>query len=237
MKYRAVLFDMDGTILDTVADLNASINYALEKCGHRHDFTLEDTKRLFGSGVHTAIQRALSMESGHDEESFLIRIGTPEYMTVPGIDENEVAAIEQIFRPYYLEHSLDRTGPYDGIPELLSSLRSLGLTTAVLSNKPDPAVRKLADDIFPGLFDAAAGERPGIRRKPAPDMTQAMLAELGLLAGEALYIGDSEVDVETAAASGLDCVCVSWGFRSRTFLEALHPLAVIDRAKDLIPLL
>lgn len=237
MKYRAVLFDMDGTILDTVGDLNASINYALGRCGHRHDFTLEDTKRLFGSGVHTAIQRALSMEAGNDEESYLIRIGTPGFMTVPGIDENEVAAIEQVFRPYYLEHSLDRTGPYEGIPGLLSSLRALGLKTAVLSNKPDPAVRKLADDIFPGLFDEAAGESPGIRRKPAPDMTQAMLAKLGLLANEAVYIGDSEVDVETAAASGMDCVCVSWGFRSRKFLEALHPLAVIDRAGDLLPLL
>ena len=235
--YRAVIFDMDGTILDTASDLTASVNYAMDQCGHRHDFPVEDGMRMFGSGAHTALQRALAMEAGETDEALLRQIGTPGHMTVPGIDEAEVARIEAVFRPYYLVHSMDTTGPYKGIPELLRALRGQGYRTAVVSNKPDPAVIKLAADCFKGLFDEAAGEQPGIRKKPAPDMVLAVLSRFGLTPSQALYVGDSEVDVETALNTGMDCVCVSWGFRSRAFLETLRPAAIIDSPEDLTRLL
>ena len=236
-KYKAVIFDMDGTILDTVDDLRASINYALARCGHKHDFTREQCKELFGSGVHTALQRALSIEAGEQDQEILRLIGTPQRMTVPGIDEKEIERIEGVFRPYYLEHSMEHTGPYDGIMDLLRTLRSRGFKTAVVSNKPDPAVRKLAEECFEGLFDVSTGEQPGIRRKPAPDMTEEAMRLLGVSAGESLYLGDSEIDVQTALNTGMDCVCVTWGFRSADFLESLHPLALISTPSELLSFL
>lgn len=234
---RAIIFDMDGTILDTAQDLTDSVNYAMERCGHRHDFTVADGRRMFGSGAHTALQRALAMEQGETDDARLLRIGTPDCMTVPGIEEAEVSRIEEVFRPWYLEHSMEHTGPYPGILKLLRDLRAQGLGTAVVSNKPDPVVRRLAADCFENLFDAAIGEQPGLRRKPAPDMTVATLRALGVRADEALYLGDSEIDVAAAGSAGMDCVCVSWGFRPRAFLQTLSPLAIIDRPDELLSLL
>ena len=237
MQYKAVIFDMDGTILDTANDLTSSVNYAMGLCGHKHDYVRADGMRLFGSGVHTALQRALAMEAGENDPARLRRIGSAEMMTVPGIDEAEVARIEEIFRPFYLEHSRDETGPYDGIMDLLYALREKGIRTAVVSNKPDPAVKKLAADCFGNLFDAAAGEQAGIRRKPAPDMVEAVLKDFGISAEEALYIGDTEIDVQTAENTGMPCVCVSWGFRPVDFLESLGPFAIIDSPMQLLDLL
>lgn len=239
MKYKAIIFDMDGTILDTVDDLVTSVNYAMGRCGHRHDFVRKDGFLMFGSGVHVALQRALSMEKGMNDPAQLRLIGTPGCMTAPGIDEEELGKIEEAFRPFYLEHSMDKTGPYDGIPDLLRELRSRGFKTAVVSNKPDPAVVKLAADCFDNLFDEAAGEKEqeGIRRKPAPDMVLSVLDRFGVTPREALYLGDSEVDVEASVNCGMDCVCVSWGFRPRDFLETLHPLAIIDHPQELLSLL
>lgn len=237
MRFKAVIFDMDGTILDTVNDLTASVNYAMKACGHRHDYVREDGMRMFGSGAHTALQRALAIEAGERDPVRLRRIGTEGMLTVPGIDEAEVARIEAVFRPYYLEHSMDETGPYEGIMDLLQALRRRGIRTAVVSNKPDPAVRKLARDCFENMFDSAAGEQEGIRRKPAPDMVDAVLRDFSIDPREALYIGDTEIDVETAANTGMPCVCVSWGFRPVDFLQSLKPFAIIDRPSQLLDLL
>ena len=180
MRYKAVIFDMDGTILDTANDLTSSVNYAMKVCGHKHAYVRADGMRMFGSGVHTALQRALAIEAGRTDPAYLRRIGTAEMMTVPGIDEAEVSRIEAIIRPYYLEHSMDETGPYEGIMDLLYALRERGIRTAVVSNKPDPAVRKLAEDCFENMFDCAAGEQTGIRRKPAPDMVNVVLKDFGI---------------------------------------------------------
>ena len=206
MQYKAVIFDMDGTILDTANDLTSSVNYAMGLCGHKHDYVRADGMRLFGSGVHTALQRALAMEAGEND-------------------------------PARLQHSRDETGPYDGIMDLLYALREKGIRTAVVSNKPDPAVKKLAADCFENLFDAAAGEQSGIRRKPAPDMVEAVLKDFGIAAEEALYIGDTEIDVQTAENTGMPCVCVSWGFRPVDFLESLGSFAIIDSPMQLLDLL
>lgn len=132
---------------------------------------------------------------------------------------------------------MEHTGPYDGIMDLLRTLRSRGFKTAVVSNKPDPAVRKLAEECFEGLFDVSTGEQPGIRRKPAPDMTEEAMRLLGVSAGESLYLGDSEIDVQTALNTGMDCICVTWGFRSADFLESLHPLALISTPSELLSFL
>lgn len=237
MHYKAVIFDMDGTILDTANDLTSAVNYAMGTCGHKHDYVRADGMRMFGSGVHTALQRALAMEAGETDPVRLRRIGSAEMMTVPGIDEAEVARIEQVLRPWYLEHSMDETGPYDGIMDLLYALREKGIPTAVVSNKPDPAVKKLAMDCFENMFDAAAGEQPGIRRKPAPDMVETVLKDFGIAPQEALYIGDTEIDVQTAENTGMPCVCVSWGFRPVDFLESLKPFAIIDSPMQLLDLL
>ena len=237
MRYKAVIFDMDGTILDTANDLTSSVNYAMKVCGHKHDYVRADGMRMFGSGVHTALQRALAIEAGRTDPAYLRRIGTAEMMTVPGIDEAEVSRIEAIIRPYYLEHSMDETGPYEGIMDLLYALRERGIRTAVVSNKPDPAVRKLAEDCFENMFDCAAGEQTGIRRKPAPDMVNVVLKDFGIAPREAVYIGDTEIDVETANNTGMPCVCVSWGFRPVDFLQTLNPLAIIDTPAQLLDLL
>ncbi len=237
MQYKAVIFDMDGTILDTADDLTASVNYAMGVCGRKHDFVRADGMRMFGSGAHTALQRALAIEAGETDPACLRRIGSAEMMTVPGIDEAEVARIEEIFHPYYLEHSMDRTGPYEGIMDLLYTLREKGIRTAVVSNKPDPAVKKLALDCFENMFDAAAGEQSGIRRKPAPDMVNAVLKDFGIAPEEALYIGDTEIDVETSENTGMPCVCVSWGLRPVDFPESLKPFAILDTPAQLLDLL
>ena len=237
MQYKAVIFDMDGTILDTANDLTASVNYAMKACGHKHDYVRADGMRMFGSGVHTALQRALAIEAGRTDPAYLRSIGTAEMMTVPGIDETEVSRIEAVLRPYYLEHSMDETGPYEGIMDLLRTLRERGIRTAVVSNKPDPAVRKLAEDCFENMFDCAAGEQTGIRRKPAPDMVNVVLKDFGIAPREAVYIGDTEIDVETANNTGMPCVCVSWGFRPVDFLQTLKPLAIIDSPAQLLDLL
>ena len=228
---------MDGTILDTANDLTASVNYAMKACGHKHDYVRADGMRMFGSGVHTALQRALAIEAGRTDPAYLRSIGTAEMMTVPGIDETEVSRIEAVLRPYYLEHSMDETGPYEGIMDLLRTLRERGIRTAVVSNKPDPAVRKLAEDCFENMFDCAAGEQTGIRRKPAPDMVNVVLKDFGIAPREAVYIGDTEIDVETANNTGMPCVCVSWGFRPVDFLQTLKPLAIIDSPAQLLDLL
>ena len=178
MKYSAIIFDMDGTILDTADDLTAAVNYAMKQCGHRHDFVRADGMRMFGSGAHTALQRALAMEAGMEDEEKLRLIGTPACPAAPGIEEAEVARIETIYRPYYLDHSMDRTGPYDGILDLLRTLRARKIRTAVVSNKPDPAVKKLAVDCFENLFDADEPTVGGIM-KTAQKIGSAMMKTLG----------------------------------------------------------
>lgn len=224
MSFKATVFDMDGTILDTLADLNHSLNYALEECGHRGDFPEETTKAFFGSGIRVAIKRALALEQGFPEKKLDV-IGTEKEPALP-IAEEEIERIREVYSPYYQAHCNDRTGPYPGIPELLQQLRDQGIKTAVVSNKPDAAVQKLAADLFPGGFDYSLGEAPGTARKPAPDMVEKCLSEFGIGPEEAVYIGDSEIDLQTAANAGLACILVDWGFRSRNYL--------VNRGADVI---
>ena len=163
--YRTYLFDMDGTVLNTLTDLTLSLNKALVTFGRRGDYTEAQVRLFFGSGIAVAIRRALLFEQGVPIEK-LVLVGTDreEEIVRPGmIDPDLEEKIRTFYKPWYEEHCNDHTAPFAGIPELLRRMKGQGILTAVVSNKPDGAVEKLADDLFPGCFDYTAGEKDGIR--------------------------------------------------------------------------
>ncbi len=233
MNYKAVIFDMDGTVLNTIDDLCAALNYAMEQTGHDHAYIAKDISQFFGSGVTVAIKRALSVENGASYES-LVEIGTPEEKLSAEITMEEVLRIQNVFKPYYNAHCAVKTGEYEGMTKLLNALREKGIRTAVVSNKPDSAVQKLVVDYFDGMFDLSVGEKEGIRRKPFPDMTLSALQKLGLSASEAVYVGDTEIDFQTAKNSGMDCICVTWGFRTREFLKELGAKQIVSDVDEIM---
>lgn len=194
-RYQAVIFDLDGTLLDTLEDLKDSVNAALFAYGCK-ERSLEEVRNFVGNGIRKLIERALPQ----------------------GGDDKTVEEMLVLHRDYYQVHCADKTRPYDGISEMLAKLKQRGIQLAVLSNKPDYAVKILCDKYFPGIFDKAYGFREGIERKPAPDAVFALLEELGVQRANAVYVGDSEVDVQTAKNAGLDMMIVEWGFRDREFL-------------------
>lgn len=210
MKYKLAIFDLDGTILDTLEDLADAVNYALGECGYPLR-TLEEVRRFVGNGIRKLIERAV-----------------PD-----GLTEEEINRVHQTFSAYYQEHCADKTRPYEGILPLLKRLRAAGCLTAVVSNKADVAVQPLCQQYYEGLFDYAVGEREGIRRKPAPDAVQEVLRRLRVDAGEAVYIGDSEVDIQTAANAGLESIIVTWGFRDRAYLESQGGQRFVDRPEEI----
>jgi phosphoglycolate phosphatase len=230
--FKAYIFDMDGTVLNTVTDLKNAMNYACEQTGHRHDFTEEDAKQFFGSGVLVAIERALALEKGADYEELLL-IGKEKEKEIDQELQEEISRIRQVYDVYYPLHCNDETAPYPGIESLLKRLREAGIKTAVVSNKPDNAVQKLTELYFKDLFDYSMGERPEIRRKPAADMVNACLEALGVKREEAVYIGDSEIDMETAANSALPCISVDWGFRSKSFLKKNGAERIVSSAEEI----
>ena len=232
MKYEAVVFDMDGTILDTSADLTTSLNYAFEKTGHRHDFTVEDIKNFFGSGVVVAITRALAYEAGSSLES-LVAFGTKDEQIPEAVTQAEVDRVLKVFKPYYADHCQIKTGPFPGILELMQKLRQRGIKLAVVSNKPDEAVQVLVGKLFGKEFDFVLGEKGGIRRKPAPDMTSECVKVLAVPRDKCVYIGDSEIDIQTARNSKMDEIAVTWGFRKVPFLKKHGATVIVDTAEEL----
>lgn len=211
--YDTYIFDLDGTLLDTLDDLAAATNHALAAHGlpqHSRD----DIRRFVGNGVRKLMERA-----------------------VPGGADSPLfdSALDS-FRSYYLEHALDHTRPYDGIPELLASLRQQGKNIAVVSNKFMTATQELCRHFFPDTIEVAIGEHEaeGIRRKPAPDTVQEALRQLDADSSRAVYVGDSDVDLLTARYAGLPCISVLWGFRDRDFLIAHGATMLADRPSDVI---
>ena len=189
MRYDAVIFDMDGTVLDTLKDLTATLNHALSAFGYPSR-TGEETRSFIGNGVKMLLRRGAGEELGDEKTEQMYKA----------------------FAEYYKNHLSDKTRPYDGIVPLLRSLRAAGLKVALLSNKADFAVRILCRKFFDGLFDLYFGEREGIPRKPDPAGVIAMIGELGTTPERTLYVGDSGVDIATAHGAGLDCVLVEWGY-------------------------
>lgn len=196
-KCRAVVFDLDGTLLDTLEDLAAATNWALRQ-NEMPERSLAEVRQFVGNGVRILMERAVPAHTS--AETF----------------EKTFAD----FKAYYVEHCQDRTRLYDGIPELLSALKAKGLRLAIVSNKLQAGVDELYDRYFRDTVEVAVGERPEMKRKPAPDMVQTALRALGVTADEAVYVGDSDVDLQTAINSGLPCISVLWGFRDRDFLVA-----------------
>ena len=206
-----IIFDMDGTVLNTLEDLTGSVNYVLKQFGFP-ERTQEEYRQFFGSGIRYAISRA-------------VPAGTPESV----IDE-----MIPVFKAHYDVHCLDKTRPYDGIQDTLRRLKEKGYKLAIVSNKIDSAVKELNERFFQDAVDVAIGEQPGIRRKPAPDMVIASLAQLNSNPAEAVYVGDSEVDLETAAQSGLPCISVLWGFRDREFLLEKGATILVEKPEEII---
>lgn len=196
MKYKIAIFDLDGTILNTIEDLADSLNYALAKNGYK-ERTVAETQSFVGNGLLMLVKRAIKPETS----------------------EEEAQKVLADLKAYYKIHCADKTKPYEGIPELLKDLKTAGYLLAVVSNKADYAVQILCEQYFPGMFDLAVGERENVRRKPAPDSVNAVLAEFELKKADAVYIGDSDVDIETAENVGTDSILVAWGFRGADFLR------------------
>ena len=191
MKYKAAVFDLDGTILDTLEDLHEALNVSLRTYGFP-ERTTEETRRFVGNGIRR-----------------LVELGVPA-----GTPEEQIGSVFDTFNLYYAEHCRDHTGPYEGISDLITKVRACGLQTAVVSNKSDYAVQDLCSFYFPGLFDFALGVTERIRKKPAPDMVEEALLKMHVNKEDAVYIGDSEVDLMTAENTGMECITVLWGFRS-----------------------
>lgn len=214
MKYNTVIFDMDGTLLNTLEDLGDSVNFAL-----RHfdmpEITYAQAASYIGNGVARLV--ALSMEGGTEN---------PHY-------EEALA----IFVEHYSQHCRDKTKPYDGMLELLAKLKEQGYKTAVVSNKFDDAVKELAEFHFAGLLPVAIGETKEIRRKPAPDTVIQALKELDSTVEESVYVGDSEVDILTAKNANMDCISITWGFRSREELVESGATVLADTMDELMQLL
>ncbi|MBD5559122.1 MAG: HAD-IIIA family hydrolase [Clostridia bacterium] len=211
MSVRAVLFDLDGTLLDTLQDLVDSVNELLEKNGLPQR-SFAEIRSYMGNGAAELVQCALPQRVGEAE--------LEEYL--------------RQYREIYAKNMERHTGPYPGIPEMLQKMKDAGIKTGVISNKPDWATRKLSGKALGTLLDAAVGDRPGeVRRKPDPQPLELMMEQFGVSPQETIYVGDSEVDIETARNAGLEGIAVSWGFRDRPFLEAERPDHLVDTPDQL----
>ena len=208
-KYKAIVFDMDGTVLDTLDELTKSLNYVFARHG-LPALTQDAIRPCLGFGYDGFIDKAAP-----DAPESLRRTMTDEFIA------------------YYSAHCQMTTFPYDGIPQVLGRLKAAGYHMAIVSNKGQGAVSELHDEYFKDYVDFSLGETPMYRKKPAPDMVWEALKRLGCAKDDAIYVGDSEVDKETADNAGLDAALVTWGFRDRDFLESLQPTYLIDTREEL----
>jgi phosphoglycolate phosphatase len=214
MTYDTVIFDLDGTLLDTLEDLKDSCNYALAQVGAPAR-TLEEVRQFVGNGIGRLIELAL-----------------------PGGKENpDFDKALAIMQEYYKNHNQIKTAPYPGVLDMLVQIKELGLSMAVVTNKPDSSAKPLVEEYFLGMIPVAIGEREGVRRKPAPDTVEEALRILGKEKRTAVYVGDSEVDLATARNSGLDCISVTWGFRDRAMLEREGATMYAETPEDVLKLL
>lgn len=210
-EYSTYIFDLDGTLLDTLGDLAASVNYALRSVG-LPEHSIDDVRRFVGNGVRLLMVRAI--EGGDSNPRF-----EEAYAT---------------FRSHYMEHGLDTTQPYPGIMELLKELKARGKKIAVVSNKFYDATQELVKHFFGEYVSVAIGERENIRKKPAPDTVSEAMRMLGVDKEGAVYIGDSDVDFNTAKNVGIPCVSVLWGFRDRKFLESIGATTFITQPSQML---
>ena len=208
--YKTYIFDLDGTLLDTLNDLHASCNYALRTHG-MPERSVEEVRQFVGNGVRKLMERAIPN----------------------GLDNPLFEETLQSFRQHYLLHNLDTTRPYPGIMEMLGKLMEQETNIAVVSNKFYTATQDLCKHFFGDTIQVAIGEREDIKKKPAPDTVLEALRQLQATKQDAVYVGDSDVDVETARNSGIPCISVLWGFRSKSFLLSHGATTFIESPSEL----
>lgn len=216
--YKLAVFDLDGTILNTLDDLAGSVNYCMKKF-NMPERTIDEVRRFVGNGIRKLIERAVPS-------------GTPESL---------IKEVHEVFNQHYKLHCKDKTKPYDGIEELITSLNSKGIKSAVVSNKADFAVKILCEDFFSGLFIDAVGEKEseGVRKKPAPDSVNKVIENFKknfnseITKKDIVYIGDSDVDIQTAKNAEVDCISVDWGFRDDNFLIKNGASKIVSTPKEL----
>lgn len=210
-QYSTYIFDLDGTLLDTLDDLAQSTNHALREIG-MPERSLAEVRQFVGNGVRKLIERAV-----------------PEG-TSPEVTEETLA----VFKAHYIDHGLDTTKPYEGVCEMLEELKREGKNIAVVSNKFYDATQQLCRHFFPETVSVAIGEREGISKKPAPDTVIEALRQLGVTAEDAVYIGDSDVDIKTAENCGMPCISVLWGFRDKDFLIEHGGKIFVDNPREIL---
>ena len=214
MRFDTVIFDLDGTILDTLGDLRDSVNFAL-KNNNLPCRSTEEIRAFVGNGIRLLIERAVPQNT-------------------------ESAVVNKCFddfKEHYKNNFANLTKPYDGVIAVLNKLKDKGIKLAIVSNKADFAVQTLVEKYFEGIFDFSVGEKEGIRRKPFPDSVFNAMEYLGADKNTTVYVGDSEVDVETAFNSGIPCIAVAWGFRDKAVLENLNPEYIVEIPKQIIEII
>lgn len=209
-----VVFDLDGTLLDTLQDLSDSVNFALASFGLPIR-NVSEIRSFLGNGIRFLMEKSVPC----------------------GLDGKKFEEVFDCFRRHYVEHCLDKTKPYDGVLELMKRLKEEGFKMAIVSNKLHPAVQELSERFFKDYVASAVGESATVRRKPNPDAVLKALADLGSTKEEAVYVGDSEVDMQTARNAGLPCVSVLWGFRDEDFLKRQGATTCISEPLQLLDVL
>lgn len=213
-KYEAVIFDLDGTLLNTLEDLRNSVNYSLRLYGMA-ERSMEEIRHFVGNGVQRLME--LSVEEGCPQETF--------------------EQVFSVFKEHYAVHCNDKTGLYPGIEALLSELKRKGFSMAIVSNKYYEGVQILKEQYFKEYLSVAIGEKEGIRKKPAPDTVLEALKILDIPKEKAVYVGDSEVDIATAKNTGMDCITVAWGFRTRAEQEKAGAEVFVQKPEEILELL
>lgn len=216
MKKEIVIFDLDGTLLNTLEDLTDSTNFALDSCSFSKR-TLDEVRNFVGNGVYMLIERAVPKNTSKDK----------------------IESCLAIFKKHYSNNMYNKTSPYIGILEMLEYLKENGYKIAVVSNKFDSAVKELCEKYFKGFIDYSAGENEaaGIRKKPAPDTVLKVLKNFNLNCAQAVYVGDSEVDILTAKNSKIPCISVTWGFKSKEFLVKNQAKYIAETPQEIIEIL
>lgn len=210
-KYDTVIFDLDGTLLNTLEDLADAVNFVMRTNGFPQR-TLEEVRHFVGNGIRKLMERAV-----------------PE-----NVNGEAFESVFEQFREFYTEHCQIKTKVYDGVPELLEKLAAEKIALAIVSNKNQAAVTELNNIYFKENISVAIGQRDGVQKKPAPDTVVQALKELGKTKERALYVGDSDVDFHTAKNSGMDCALVTWGFRTKEELGEFTPDCFVNNAEELL---
>lgn len=209
LRYDTVIYDLDGTLLNTLDDLAGAVNHAMGALGFP-THSVEEVRRMVGDGMDVLIRRALPRDA-----------------------QDSAAQALALFKAHYAAHAQDATRPYEGVLSLLDQLGQAGVRQAIVSNKADPFVKELNRRYFGQRIRVAVGERDGVRRKPAPDMLLRVMEDWRAEPGRTLYVGDSAIDVQTARAAGVDCASVTWGFRTRNELLASGAALLVDTPQAL----